>query len=159
MFYLFLFWALLSGKVDFFHIAMGLLSAAAVAYLSLSYDPGPSELTRVTAIPGIAFRAARYMLWLLIRIISAVLHVSGLVLSRRMPVEPEIIKHQTILKTDLEKVIFAHSITLTPGTITADIRDDTFTVHRLDRASSADIESRVMEKEIQKIFHPGRRGS
>lgn len=157
--YLFVLWIVLSGMLDVFHLTEGLVCAVLIARLSLFYEPAPSIFGRLPEIPGIAWRGAKYCVWLLGRIFLAAIHVAKLILSRSIPITPEIIKHKTILKSDLEKVIFAHSITLTPGTITADITGETMTIHRLDEPSSDDIDSRVMEKKIQSIFQPKRRGS
>lgn len=153
--YLFGFWILLSGKLELFYLIAGFLGAKVIAYLSLSENPKASAFVHLPAVPGIAFRAARYVFWLLGRIVLAALHVAGIILNRRMPVAPEVVTHKTFLKENLERVIFAHSITLTPGTITADLQDSTLTIHRLDKPSYGDIESGLMEREIQKIFNPG----
>jgi multicomponent Na+:H+ antiporter subunit E len=123
-----------------------------IVRFSLYHEPGQSAFAHLNRIPGIILRAVRYVFWLLGRIFISAIHVSKLILSREMPVVPEVISHKTVLKNDLEKVIFAHSITLTPGTITADITGDVLTVHRLDKPSSQDIESRLTERKIREIF-------
>jgi len=150
---LFLFWILLSGKWELFHLGLGLFSSVAVSYFS--YRPEQGRHLSISEIPRAIAGMLWYGVWLLVKIVQAACHVSWLVLSPSMPIFPQLIKHKTILKTDDAKVIFANSITLTPGTITADISGDTLTVHELDDQSSSDIRSGAMEKEIAKIFPKG----
>ena len=51
-------------------------------------------------------------------------------------------------KTDLAKVIYANSITLTPGTITLDVRDDKFLVHALSDEAAADLDTGEMDRRV-----------
>ncbi len=46
-----------------------------------------------------------------------------------MPIKPGIVAIKTTLKGDISKLILANSITLTPGTFTLDIIDDTYLIH------------------------------
>lgn len=154
---LFLFWIFLSGKFDAVHLFLGFLSSLAIAILtSFESKPHRNSLKTLRRGPGIFIRGFLYSFWLLGRIILATVHVSRLVLSPKMPLAPRLIKHKSILKSDAAKVIFANSITLTPGTITVDISGNEFLVHELDHESSEDIRTKRMEREIKKIFHPQR---
>ena len=64
---------------------------------------------------------------------------------------PHIIKFKTRLKSEMALTAFANSITLTPGTITVDIKDGYFYVHALDR-SLADSLPGDMEDRIARIY-------
>ncbi len=67
-----------------------------------------------------------YYLW---QILLANFDVAYRVLSPSMPIKPGIVKVKTNLKTDSGKLSLANSITMTPGTITIDAKDDTLLVH------------------------------
>ncbi len=54
-------------------------------------------------------------------------------------------------KTDLGKVIYANSITLTPGTVTVKIEDDKFLVHALLKKSIKDLESSDMDLRVTQL--------
>jgi len=153
--YLYILWFLLSGKTEVFYLIIGLITSMAIAGISVASSSGPCPYTRIEEIPALIVRSARYAGWLLWRIILAAWHVTEVVLKPRLDIDPAFIEHKTILKNDLEKVIFANSITLTPGTITADLRGDTLIIHQLDEPSAGDITSFVMEKEIARIIQPG----
>ena len=71
--------------------------------------------------------------------------------SPKVEVQPEIVSFHTKLKTDTGKVLLANSITLTPGTITVDIRDDVMLVHCLDESLDAGLEGSQMEEKIMKL--------
>jgi multicomponent Na+:H+ antiporter subunit E len=62
-------------------------------------------------------------------------------------IDPHVIRFKTKLKRPISKVIFAQSITLTPGTITVSIHDDEFSVYALTRNASeslpGEMETRV----------------
>ncbi len=152
---LFVFWILLSAKLDFFHLSCGLLGAAAVAAFGYARSHDAAPFPSLWQIPGMIFRSLVYAIWLLIKVILAAYHVSKLILNPKMPIDPEFIEHPTSLQKDAERVLFANSITLTPGTITADLQGSKLTVHRLDKASSEDIISHAMENAIHKILGAG----
>jgi multicomponent Na+:H+ antiporter subunit E len=64
-------------------------------------------------------------------------------------IDPSIIRFQSKLKDDLPLVIFANSITLTPGTITVYVSvDGNFQVHAIDRKSGeplpGEMETRII---------------
>jgi len=74
-----------------------------------------------------------------------------------MPIEPGIVKVKTSLKSEMGKTFLANSITLTPGTLTVDIKDQYLYIHwikvrhkNVDEATK-DIVSRF-ERFLKKIF-------
>ncbi len=144
-------WVLLSGKFDGFHLSLGVISCAIVAYLS-------SDLLFPSSKPeGLVRRWAgfiQYVPWLLVEIVKATLHVTYLVFHPRMMelIDPRIIKFPSRLRGDLALVTFANSITLTPGTITVYVSiDGDFKVHAIDKASGDPLPGE-MEARIAKAF-------
>ncbi|MDP3919468.1 MAG: Na+/H+ antiporter subunit E [Candidatus Omnitrophota bacterium] len=152
---LFMFWIFFSGKIDATHLLMGLVSSLAIAIGSLDSESEPLSPEAAMRLPERILRGIAYSFWLLGRILTAAWHVSKIVLSPEMPIKPKFIKHKTTLKGEYGRVIFANSITLTPGTITADMEDGELLIHQLDDDSSEDIRSGALEKEIHKIFKDG----
>jgi len=69
-----------------------------------------------------------------------------------MPIDPQMIKFKTKLKKDISLTAFANSITLTPGTITADIREEEFYVHALSKKVADDLLSGEMENKVAHVF-------
>ena len=144
-------WVLLSGKFDSFHLSLGGISCAIVAFLS-SDLLFPSHTTK-----GLSVQLCRWLLyvpWLMVEIVKANLHVTYLVFHPRMMdlIDPRIIKFRSKLKSDMALVTFANSITLTPGTITVDVSlDGDFKVHAIDKESGDPLPGE-METKIAKAF-------
>jgi len=146
---LFLFWLLLSGHYDLFHLSLGILCCALVAFLS-------HDLLFTNGIPKSLFilikRFISYLPWLIYQIVAANIHVAYLVLSPKMPIEPKVIQFKTKLKSDISKVTLANSITLTPGTITMDIVDEEFYVHAISEKVASDLLTGEMESRVGYIY-------
>ncbi len=148
-FILFTFWILLSGKFDYFHITLGVICSILVAYLS-------HDLLFSNVRLGDARTRVRRFIeagpWFQGQIFSANLHVAFLALSPKMPIDPQIIRFKTKLESDIAYVALANSITLTPGTITVDIRDGEFFVHAIDKEVAYDLDTGEMEDKIAHVL-------
>lgn len=72
-----------------------------------------------------------YFGWLFLEIVKANIAVVKAVLSPDMAVSPTLTRIPTPQKTDIGRVMFANSITLTPGTVSVDVQDDHILVHAL----------------------------
>ena len=59
---------------------------------------------------------------------------------------------KTKLESDISNVTLANSITLTPGTITIDIKDGVFYVHALSQKVADDLNAGEMEDRVAHIF-------
>jgi multicomponent Na+:H+ antiporter subunit E len=119
------FWILLSGKFDPFHLTLGVLSSALVAFLSsdiLMHDTKKNDRLEV------AFRLISYIPWLIYQIVLSTIHVAFLALHPKMldQIDPTIVTFKTKLKSSVARVALANSITLTPGTITIRVEEDVF---------------------------------
>ena len=142
------FWLIFSGHYDAFHLGLGLVCAALVAFFSsdlLFPDViSPNKLLK-------AWRFLQYTPWLLYQIIVANLHVVYLVL---VPgeIRPQIVRFRTTLTSDLSKVSLGNFITLTPGTITMDIDDGEFYVHALSDKVARDLLTGEMERRVAHVF-------
>ena len=54
---------------------------------------------------------------------------SRVLLGNLKPIKPGIVKVKTKLKSEMGKTFLANSITLTPGTLTVDLKDEHFYIH------------------------------
>ena len=137
---LFGFWVALSGKLDAFHLSIGLITAVAVALAT-------GKLYRVPPLPMPADEFARaplrwrrflaYWMWLLVQIFRSAVQVAKLVLHPRLPIAPRVVRIADDLPHPVARLTLAHSITLTPGTVTIDCDDDGMVVHALDPGAAA----------------------
>lgn len=72
-----------------------------------------------------------YFVWLFIEIVKANVAVVRAVMSPGLEVSPTLTKIPTPQSTDIGRVMFANSITLTPGTVSVCMEDDHILVHAL----------------------------
>lgn len=143
------FWCLLSEKFDVFHLTLGFLCSIIVAFFS--HDLLFANV-RAGDIQIIIQRLLSYVPWHMYEIALSNFYVARLVLSPKMPIDPQIISFKTKLESDVSWVTLANSITLTPGTITMDIKDGEFFVHALDKKVAKDLHAGEMEDRVAHIF-------
>jgi len=146
---LFGFWYLLSEKSDSFHLTLGVVCSLLVAYLG--YDLLFANV-RAGDIRVILQRFIAYIPWHFYQIALSNFYVARLVLSPKMPIDPQIITFKTKLESDISLMTLATSITLTPGTITMDITDGEFIVHALDKKVAEDLHTGEMEDRVAHVF-------
>ena len=90
--------------------------------------------------------ALTYWPWLLWEIAKAGWDVTKIILHPDLPISPELIRVPASQRTDLGRVIYANSITLTPGTISVETDEETILVHALTRAGAEGLESGDMDR-------------
>ena len=124
---LILLWLGLSGLMKPLILILGaisvILSVGLAARLGI-IDRETSPYHRILAF-------IRYTPYLISEILKANLTVLKAILSPDLDIHPTLVKVPSRCKSDLAKVIFANSITLTPGTVTVRVDDDTMLVHGL----------------------------
>lgn len=155
---LFVFWLLLSGHYDATHIVMGALLALVVAFFTndlfhlegRSREIGEEENALFTFMCGL--RMLVYLPWLFYNIIIANIQVAYLVLHPRMPIDPAIFQFRTQYRRTVSRVMLANSITLTPGTVTVDLKKGRFLVHALSPQSVTSLLAGKSQSRVGAIF-------
>tara|TARA_B100001123_G_C15304898_1_gene1022306 strand:- start:486 stop:830 length:345 start_codon:yes stop_codon:yes gene_type:complete len=94
-----------------------------------------------------------YWSWLAKEIFKANIDVAKVILSRNMDLSPRMIRVPASQSSELGIVIFANSITLTPGTVSVDIEGDEIIVHALneelaDSLIAGDMDSRASSLDL-----------
>lgn len=144
---LFLIWLLLSGHYTTFINSLGLLSVLTVVVVIrhmglLGAGSAPLHLT-----PRFQF----YLPWLIWQVAKSNLSVLRAVLSPGPPIQPCVIHTPATQESDLGQVIYANSITLTPGTVSIDLRPGEITVHALTREAADEVQSGKMDRRVRAI--------
>ena len=148
---MFLFWLLLSGILDVFHVGAGIISSAIIAFVShdLLVTQKWDKMLRKSG------RFIIYVVWELWQILLANFDVAYRVLHPKMPIDPSVIEFDTSLRSDLAIVTLANSITLTPGTITINIEQEKgrFQVHAIaQKPADALLVDKTMQEKVAKVF-------
>ncbi len=137
-------WLLLSGVYDPMILMLGLASCVLVVVIAKRMDVIDHE-----AIPvHLSFNIFLYWLWLLIEIVKANIDVTKRVLGFH-GISPTMVRIKTSQKSDLGLVIFANSITLTPGTISIDVEKNGYIlVHSISIEGTKGLEGGEMDRRV-----------
>ncbi len=92
-----------------------------------------------------------YTIILIKEVIIANFLVAKIVLNYKEKTDSCIITYKTSLKSDLYKTIFANSITLTPGTITVDLKENIYKIHCLKKEFADGVYDSKFEKILLKL--------
>lgn len=141
----FIIWLILSGKYNLLHMGLGLVVSFGVAWLNSGHVDSPFRNFPL-------LRMLWYFPWLFGRIVQSSLHLTALILHPALPIDPKLIHYRTKLQGQAAIVLLGNSITLTPGTITAEVNAQELIVHAMDDASGQDLTSQRLEQKIAKVF-------
>ena len=94
-----------------------------------------------------------YFLWLIKEIIKSSLSVAKIIIRKDMNIKPVFEWIDSEQKNDFGIALYANSITLTPGTVTIDIKNNVLLIHALEQASIDALKNGklTMSKRINKI--------
>jgi len=141
---IFAFWLLLSGHTAPLLISLGIASTVVVLYLSHKMNIVDNESHPF----HLSFRLAKYYIYLGKEILLSNINVIKCILSPKKSISPCIITLPVDQKTDLGKVIYANSITLTPGTVTLELSGEKIKVHALSQETADDLQTGAMSRAI-----------
>jgi len=142
---LFSLWLLLSGIYTQMITGLGFAATLLVLLILNRMNAQDGDSVEMHLSP---IRFGKYLVWLMVEIARANWAVTKTILSRNMNIRQHLFTVPYTQKTDLAQVVFANSITLTPGTITVETEDGQFLVHALsfsddDPAAIADMDARI----------------
>lgn len=142
-------WLILSGRFYLEPIFYGAVSVALVVWLNAKICHIPLSSGEVLSGNRIKLpRLILYIPWLLWQIALSAIAVAKLTLHPRMPINPMVVRFKSPYPNSIAKVILGNSISLTPGTLTLDIKGDYFVVHAIvdeleEGLVNGDMQSRV----------------
>jgi multicomponent Na+:H+ antiporter subunit E len=154
-------WLILSGVFYPEFIAAGVIASAAVVLMTRPlmhpaaaehYEPLPRSF-RWLALTTL--RLPLYLLWLTKEIALANVQVTHQVLHPSLPIAPRIMRFRTALRREPSVLLFAHSMTLTPGTVTIALNRDEFVIHALSHASVQPVQEGRTQRKIAHAFGEG----
>lgn len=139
------FWMINSGYFKPLLLGFGVLSVAAVIALIWRMKNKDGEsfplIMPVWRLPG-------YLLWMAGQIIASNLDVAWRVWLGRSSISPVIFTTRASQKSEVGKVLYANSITMTPGTVTLSVHDDILEVHALTREAAEDLQRGEMDRRV-----------
>ena len=150
--FLILAWGFWSGRHEVLLLCLGLMSCLFVFGLS-------NRMRRIAAKPParwqLVLRSSLYLPWLVIEVVKANLSLSRIILSPRLRISPRLLRLKALQESELGQVIFANSITLTPGTVTLNLQDGELLVHALTAASAEELREGAMNRRVRSLEGKG----
>jgi len=101
-----------------------------------------------------SLRLLAYWGWLIKEIVMSSLAVTKVVLHPRLPISCCYLELKASARGAIGQVIFANSITLTPGTLTLDLHQGELKVHTLTQAAADDLMSGEMDRRVANLREP-----
>jgi len=152
----FLFYQIIGGFHGLFDFVTGAVSAGIVAAVlsGITFDRAirPGRALRSLARWGLF---VPYLLW---EVTKANFEVAYIVLHPSLPIDPSMERIRPAVPLGLPVMTLANSITLTPGTVTVDVRKREFYVHALTDSSREALYGGALERAVRFVFF-GRRAA
>jgi multicomponent Na+:H+ antiporter subunit E len=133
---------LLSGHYTPLLLGLGGVSTLLVVAISLRMDVVDHEGHPL----HLGLRILWYWPWLMVQVLRANVDVARRVLSPSLPISPRMFKVRATQRTDLGRVIYANSITLTPGTVSVELEGSVILVHALTAEAAEDLREGTMNR-------------
>ncbi|MEK9723115.1 MAG: Na+/H+ antiporter subunit E, partial [Rhodospirillaceae bacterium] len=141
---LLLLWFLSSGYFLPLILGLGAGSIVAVLWLAHRMDVVDHESHPI----HMAFKGLLYFPWLALEVLKSNLDICLAVLKGDAAIAPATLKVKASQASDVGRVTYANSITLTPGTVTLFVDGDTFLVHALTESSAAGLATGDMDRRV-----------
>jgi len=117
---------LFSATVDIPYLLIGFVGSLIIAFVVYQVFIEEHEAGRRSVIPRL-YPLIRYFPMLLWALYKSSFRM--LVAISTGKIQPGIVHFKSSLRSDLARVVLAHSITFSPGTITMDLDEDHYVVH------------------------------
>lgn len=141
------FWLLNSNHYTLFMLMLGGISTAVVLFLAHRMDITDHEHQPV----HLSSKIPAYYLWLLKEVVVSNISVVKHIWIGNKSISPTLSTLKTRQKTDIGKVIYANSITLTPGTVTVDVVGDRLMVHSLLKEGMDVLQTGEMDRRVHQL--------
>lgn len=140
-------WLLNSGHYNSLLLCLGALSIALVVWIAHKMDVVDHEGQPINA----TIKMPVYFVWLLKEIVLSNIDVVKRIWLAPNSISPTVATLPLSQKEDMGRVIYANSITLTPGTVTLDLDDKEVTVHALTKEGLESLEEGEMDRRVSQL--------
>jgi multicomponent Na+:H+ antiporter subunit E len=145
-------WLLLSGMFKPLLLFFGGLSVLLVCYFAAAMKMLSHRGQLLYFRPGALIV---YWLWLMVEILKSNFKVTMQILHPGLPIDPQLKAVPASQITELGRVTYANSITLTPGTVAINIGvNGDILVHALNRESIEELESGDLNQKVANLEYP-----
>lgn len=146
---LFLFWMILASSMNAADLIIGAIASLLIVFYSIDIVFLESE--SMGLYPKVVWRLVMLFIVLMIEVVKANFAVVKIVLSPKININPGFKRIKQPLKKTLLQALFGNAITLTPGTLTVDMDEDSILVHGLNIENVDHIKDSPIEKAFLKV--------
>jgi multicomponent Na+:H+ antiporter subunit E len=146
-----LLWLLLSGHYTPMLLGLGAASCLLVWYISRRMDLVDHEDHPLHLHP---VKLVLYWAWLCAEVVKSNIDVARRIIDPRLPIQPRLMTVRTSQRTELGQVIYANSITLTPGTVSIDLKGHEIEVHALAADPAESLLTGDMDRRVTQVERP-----
>ena len=139
-------WFLLNSNFEMITVISGIIISILLAF---TFCNKCEVFTDIKFTPKAFMYLILYIFVFIIELFKSNFDVARRVLTPSLPINPGIVEVKTKLKSRIGRIILANSITLTPGTLTIEIKEDRLFIHWID-VKSDDI-NEATKKIVQKF--------
>ena len=141
-------WLLMSGLYKTLILVFGLSSVLLVMFFMNRMNEKDGYKVEINLK---VIETFKYAVWLIFDVAKCNLAVVKLLLTRKVQIAQEFVEIPVSIKSDLAQVIFANSITLTPGTVTVETEDNHLVVHVLNLDNNTESELVNMGQRVNRL--------
>lgn len=127
--FLLVLWILFTASFATQELLTGIVVSAVIAVFSVSVF---TCCTLKILYPKNIFYIFVFIFTFIFELVKSNIDVARRVLTPSLPINPGIVKFKTNLKSKFSRMVLANAITLTPGTLSIDIIEDTLYIHWID---------------------------
>ena len=145
---LFALWLGLSGQINVMLISVGLVSTLVILYIAYRMDRIDKDIypAHMTVL------LLRFWLFLAREVIIANIDVIRRIFKPGKNISPQLFELPLTLEADVSRVIYANAITMTPGTVSANLDKKTITIHTLSIEAAEDLSSGRMASAVPEDY-------
>ncbi len=141
------FWLAWSGHYTPLMLGLGVASVGGVVAIGARMGVVDREAHPYT----LGARPPTYLAWLLWQVVLANIDMTRRILAPSLPIRPAVRHVSATQKTDVGRMIFANSITLTPGTLSMKVCEGTILVHAIHDSGLDDLEQGEMDRRVTRM--------
>lgn len=130
---LLLIWLIANGTLAQNTVIAGVVISAVIA---LAFAAFSRVYSVIRWSPVVIYYYLLYLIAFLVELVKANINVMLVVFSPRINIRPAIIEIKTGLKSPIGRLALANTITLTPGTLVVDIKDDSLFIHWMNSSTT-----------------------
>lgn len=139
-------WCGLNGfPADYFRLLLTITAPLIILLMAIWCDVLPKRIY-------FSYSIIIYYIWLFKEIVLSAIHVTNIAWQRKIKLDPVCQIVYTQQTSTLGIVLYANSITLTPGTITVQINNNHFIVHALHSYNINDLQEGIMDYKIKELM-------